>query len=195
MDLVVSRELDLTQPSPKTEEHSNAPPKSTAALAQAIPRIYGYFHPRIGGHRALAEDLTQDTMLAAVQSANTPTDPAELFPWLFSIARNKLIDHYRKKDRKRRNLGTQVDEDDLGVQPGLPDLDLESLPIREEVITTLSELNPRFQAAIVLRYFDGCDIATVAQAMFLSESAATSLLARARNAFRATWIARNGESR
>ena len=116
-------------------------------------------------------------------------------PWIFTIARNKLIDHYRKQDTERRNLGQQVDEDDLDIQPGLPDLNLESLPLREEVIATLGQINPRFQAAIVLRYFDGCDIATVAQAMFLSESAATSLLARARNAFRAAWIVRNGESR
>lgn len=195
MDLVATRDLDLTQPSSKTEEQSNAPPKSTAALSQALPRIYGYFHPRVGGNRALAEDLTQETMLAAVRSANTPTDIDQLMPWLFSIARNKLIDHYRLQDRERRNLGQRIDEEDLGVQPGLPDLDLEALPIRDEVITTLSQLNHRFQAAIVLRYFDGCDVATVAQAMFLSESATSSLLARARNAFRATWIARNGESR
>ena len=195
MELVASRDLDLTQPSSKTEEQSNAPPKSAAALSHALPRIYGYFHPRVGGNRALAEDLTQETMLAAVRSANTPSGIDQLMPWLFSIARNKLIDHYRKLDRERRNFGIQVDEDDLGVQPGLPDLDLESLPIRDEVITTLSELNHRYQMAIALRYFDGCDVSTVAQAMFLSESAAQSLLARARNAFRTTWIARNGESR
>lgn len=201
MDLVASRELNLRQSESNTKTKSKAPPSSparadaTSAMSQALPRIYGYFHPRVGGNRALTEDLTQETMLSAVRSANTPTDIDELMPWLFSIARNKLIDYYRKQDRERRNFGQRIEEDDLGVQPGLPDLDLESLPIRDEVIATLAELNPRFQAAIILRYFDGCDVSTVAQAMFLSESATQSLLARARNAFRATWIARNGESR
>ncbi len=194
MDVVASRDIDLS-PSSKTREQSNAPPQTTTALSQALPRIYGYFHPRVGGNRALAEDLTQDTLLSAVRSSRTPTEIDELMPWLFSIARNKLIDHYRKQDRERRNFGQRVDDEDLGVQPGLPDLDLESLPIRDEVISTLSELNPKYQMAIVLRYFDGCDVSTVAQAMFLSESATSSLLARARNAFRSTWIARNGESR
>lgn len=192
MDIAATRDLDLTQPTAKPKEHATA---SATVLTNAIPRLYGYFYPRVGGHRALAEDLTQDTLLAAVRSGNTPNDPDQVMPWIFTIARNKLIDHYRKQDTERRNLGQQVDEDDLGIQPGLPDIDLESLPLREEVIATLGQINPRFQAAIVLRYFDGCDIATVAQAMFLSESAATSLLARARNAFRAAWIVRNGESR
>ena len=195
MDVVASRNIDLSPPSSKTREQSNAPPQAATALSQALPRMYGYFHPRVGGNRALAEDLTQETMLAAVRSANTPTNIDELMPWLFSIARNKLIDHYRKQDREKRNLGQRIDEEDIGVQPGLPDLDLESLPIRDEVIATLSELNPKYQAAIVLRYFDGCDVSTVAQAMFLSESAAQSMLARARNAFRAIWTARNGDSR
>lgn len=192
MDIAANRDLDLSQPKAKPKEHAKP---STTALTNAIPRLYGYFYPRAGGHRALAEDLTQDTLLAAVRSGNTPNEPDQVMPWLFSIARNKLIDHYRKQDRELRNLGQQVDEDDLGIQPGLPDLDLESLPLREEVIATLGQINPRFQAAIVLRYFDGCDIATVAQTLFLSESATTSLLARARNAFRSTWIIRNGEAR
>lgn len=192
MDIVASREIDLSPPKAKPKEHEKS--STTTALAHAIPRLYGYFYPRSGGDRQTAEDLTQDTMLSAVRSSNAPQSPEELMPWLFAIARNKLIDHYRSQERKQRNFGREVDIDDDTIQPGLPDLDLESLPIREEVIATLSTLNERFRAAIVLRYFDGCDIATVGEALFLSQSATTSLLARARNAFRSSWIARNGDA-
>lgn len=167
----------------------------TAALAEAIPRMYGYFYPRVGGDRSLAEDLTQDTMLAAVRSGAAPKDAEDRIRWLFHIARNKLIDHYRRTGRERSALGMQVNADDPINQPGLPDLDLESLPVREEVIATLADLNPRYRAAIVLRYFDGSDVSTVAEALFLSTSATESLLARARNAFRSTWRQRNGDSR
>lgn len=179
----------------KNTTDSATPHPPTVALAETIPRLYGYFYPRVGGNRAQAEDLTQDTMLAAVRSGAAPHDAEDRIRWLLHIARNKLIDHYRRTGRERDSLGTRVDIDDPVDQPGLPDLDLESLPIREEVIATLAELNPRFRAVIVLRYFDGCDVATVAQALFLSESAATSLLARARNAFRSNWLQRNGDTR
>ncbi len=177
----------------KTDAAAHNPP--TAALADSIPRIYGYFYPRVGGNRAQAEDLTQDTMLAAVRSGAAPYDAEDRNRWLFHIARNKLIDHYRRAGRDRDMFGIRVDGDDPGEQPGLPDLDLESLPIREEVIATLAALNPRFRAAIVLRYFDGCDVATVAEALFISHTATESLLARARSAFRSTWLQRNGETR
>jgi len=191
MDIAASLDMDLTSHQQQEEASAQAPPR----FIHALPRLLGYFYPRVGGDRQTAEDLTQDTLLSAVRSGKMPGAADEYMPWLFAIARNKLIDHYRKQDRTRRNLGQQVPDEMLDDQPSIPDLDLESLPVRDEVITVLNQLNPRFQAVIVLRYFDGCDIATVAQALFLSESATQSLLARARNAFRSTWIARNGDVR
>ena len=193
MALAAPGTAGLSPAKTKTDATTHHPPP--AALADAIPRLYGYFYPRVGGNRAQAEDLTQDTMLAAVRSGAAPHDAEDRMRWLFHIARNKLIDHYRRTSRERDSLGSRVDIDDSGEQPGLPDLDLESLPIRDEVIATMAELNPRFRAVIVLRYFDGCDVATVAEALFLSQSATESLLARARNAFRSTWRQRNGDTR
>lgn len=183
----------LGPPDTTTEPAAHHPP--TVALADSIPRIYGYFYPRVGGNRALAEDLTQDTMLAAVRSGAAPHDAEDRIRWLFHIARNKLIDHYRKAALERSVLGMQVDADEPGNQPALPDLNLESLPVREDVIAVLGQLNARYRAAIVLRYFDGDDVASVAAALFLSPSATESLLARARNAFRSAWLQRNGDAR
>ena len=191
--------MEIALPGTKlvTDKTTAAEPTASAraqSLADAIPRMYGYFYPRVGNASA-AEDLTQETLLSAVRSGNTPTQPDDLIRWLFAIARNKLIDFYRKQDRERNAFGFRVPDDDIDAQPGLPDLDLESLPVREEVIATLASLNARHRAAIVLRYLDGCDIDAVAEALFLSRSAADSLLARARNAFRSAWIARNGDAR
>lgn len=193
MELAATGTAVLDPANERADSTVHHPPP--AALADAIPRIYGYFYPRVGGHRSLAEDLTQDTMLAAVRSGAAPKDAEDRIRWLFHIARNKLIDYYRRAGRERDSLGVRVDVDDPIDQPGLPDLDLESLPIREEVIATLAELSPRYRAAIVLKYLDGCDVATIAAVLFLSISATESLLARARNAFRSTWLQRNGDIR
>jgi len=182
-----------------TVPRDNAPPareRDTVAawFDDALPRIFGYFISRVGGRVAIAEDLTQETMLAAVTTANEP-DPDAIMPWLYGIARHKLMDHYRKQERERRHFGQPVSDDDevFDAATALPDLDLESFPVRDAVIQTLDLLNPRHRAALVLRYLDGCDVATTAEMLDTSIQATESLLARARNAFRHHYLTRNGD--
>jgi RNA polymerase sigma-70 factor (ECF subfamily) len=117
-------------------------------------------------------------------------------PWLYGIARHKLMDHYRKQERDRRHFGQPIPDDDDVFEnaTALPDLDLESLPVRDAVITALDLLPPRQRAALVIRYLDGCDIATTASIIGSSIPATDSLLARARAAFRHHYLARNGEA-
>lgn len=45
----------------------------------------------------LAQDLVQDTFLAAAEKINTFKGESSPKTWLFSILNNKIIDHYRKK--------------------------------------------------------------------------------------------------
>lgn len=181
------------------EERSHVSRGATVGIAAwfdgALPRIFGYFVTRVGGRVAVAEDLTQETMLAAVKSASTPDDPGSIMPWLYGIARHKLMDQYRREDRERRHFGGPIDQDDgdIAESAALPDLDLESLPVRDAVIATLDALAPRQRAALVLRYFDGCDVPTTAESLNVSVHAAESLLARARTSFRRHYQARNGD--
>jgi RNA polymerase sigma-70 factor (TIGR02943 family) len=46
---------------------------------------------------SIAEDLVQDTFLAAVQSKERYEGKSSEKTWLFSILKHKIIDHYRKK--------------------------------------------------------------------------------------------------
>lgn len=47
----------------------------------------------------LARELVQETLIKAYESRNTLSDLNKLKPWLFAIARNKLVDHYRNAGR------------------------------------------------------------------------------------------------
>lgn len=47
--------------------------------------------------RSIAEDLVQDTFVAAVQSKNQYKGNASEKTWLFSILKHKIVDHYRKE--------------------------------------------------------------------------------------------------
>src|SRR3712207_400102 len=67
--------------------------------AAALTRVYGYFYHRLGAEPALAEDLTQDTFLAAVAELKRGTMVVAPIPWILGIARHKLLDHLRRQRR------------------------------------------------------------------------------------------------
>src|SRR3954464_13920735 len=74
-----------------------------ALFDRALPEAYHYLLHRCG-RRSLAEDLTSDTLLAAVQAVRrgAVTEPSPA--WLVGIARHKLIDHWRSTEREARRL-------------------------------------------------------------------------------------------
>jgi RNA polymerase sigma-70 factor (ECF subfamily) len=168
----------------------------TTWFDDALPRLFGYFIVRVGGRVDVAEDLTQETILAAVQPGASPRDDTPLMAWLYGIARHKLVDHYRREERERRQFSVAVDSDliDIGPSPPLGVLDLDSIHTRDDIVATLDRLPPRQRSALVLRHFDDCDVPTTAAFLDVSVHAAESLLARGRVAFRRTYREITGES-
>jgi RNA polymerase sigma-70 factor (ECF subfamily) len=176
----------------------DAPSGGSAVAAwfdDALPRIFGYFLPRVGGDIHVAEDLTQETMLAAVRTRGDGSAVGAVMPWLFGIARHKLIDHYREAAKHRQHRTGNGDElDDLPEDDRtLPALDLHSIHVRDTIIATLLHLPPRQRLAIVLRYFDDQPVTMVAGALDLTLAATESLLARSRRSFRTHYLANTGD--
>jgi RNA polymerase sigma-70 factor (ECF subfamily) len=172
-----------------------APSDIASWFDEALPRLYGYFLPRVGNRVAIAEDLTQETLLAAIGSRSGPIDRSTVMPWLFGIARHKLMDHYRAEDRERRQFGLGIDPEliAIGPSPPLGHLDLDSIHVRDDIVATLDKLPPRQRSALVIRYFDGCDVPATAALLHTSVHATESLLARGRIAFRRIYRGITGE--
>jgi RNA polymerase sigma-70 factor (ECF subfamily) len=152
------------------------PEHGVALLAlydSALPEVYGYLVSRCGD-RALAEDLTSETFLAA---AAAPAGAPRTVGWLIGVARHKLADHWRWKARQERLLdsvaGAVHDEDPWDAQ-------LDVLRAR----AVLDKLSTPHRAALTLRYLDGCSVAETAQLLDRTVHATEALLVRARRAFR-----------
>src|SRR5213075_2489131 len=69
----------------------------------ALPQVYGYLLPRCGS-AALAEDLTSETFLAAVDASRRGGRTEVSTAWLVGVARHKLVDHWRRLTREQRGL-------------------------------------------------------------------------------------------
>lgn len=62
-----------------------------------VDALYGYASRKCGGERELAEDVTQEVWLRAVREWPRTGVPENPMAWLTTVARNLIINHYRKK--------------------------------------------------------------------------------------------------
>ena len=145
---------------------------------EALPQIYGYLLHRCGGVAAIAEDLTQETFLAAVRELRRGRPVEAALPWVYGIARHKLIDHYRREERAERLLAAEV------AGAPAPSRDVFADGGDDRLSAALESLPVAQRAALVLRHADGCSIPEVADALGRSVEAIESLLVRARIGFR-----------
>ena len=72
-------------------------------------RVYGYVR-RLVGEDSLAEDVTQDVFLHLQRSFRSYDPARELSPWVFTIATNKVRDHWRSR-RHRDALAERTLDD------------------------------------------------------------------------------------
>jgi RNA polymerase sigma-70 factor (ECF subfamily) len=145
---------------------------------RALPQVYGYLRVRVG-NEAVAEDLTAETFLAAVQAIQREVVVNLTVAWLIGIARHKLVDHWRRQTREERGLQL------LPEAAGEPDIAdrFERTRARE----VLDKLGAHHRAALTLRYIDGLSVPEVAEHLTRTVHATEALLVRARNAFRVAY--------
>jgi len=166
--------------------NANAPaaergPGLLALYDRGLPHVYGYLAARVRD-RALAEDLTAETFLAAVRAVKDDKVADLTIPWLVTVARNKLVDHWRRAAREQRTLQLAEDPEAMFV-----DDDLDARFDRRYTREVLAALTPHHRAALTLRYLDGLPVAEVAQHLDRTVHATEALLVRARRAFRARY--------
>lgn len=144
---------------------------------EALPLVYGYLLSRCGAV-AVAEDLTAETFLAAVDAVRRPQPAALSTAWLIGVARHKLVDHWRRRARDERDLQAVAGWTGESTDPWPEALD--AVLVR----SVLDRLGAHHRAALTLRYLDGLPVPEVAALLERTLHATEALLVRARTAFR-----------
>lgn len=160
-------------------------------------RLASFASRRCALDAAALEDVVQQTMIKAIKNLNGFRGESTLFTWLCQICRNLLADVRRKAARQPilESLDGMVASQRSTMPVQLIDyrdpLDTCSADAMQSVIRrAVNDLPARYGRILELKYGDELSIAEIASAMGLSESAAQSLLARARRAFGEIWLAR-----
>jgi len=135
-------------------------------------RVYRYMLLRVR-NQADAEDLTQQVFLKALEHIGSYRYRGMPFgAWLFRIAHNQLVDHWKKKshERSRSVPLDQVDEGRI-VSDDDPALLIEQRADMETVAAACQMLSDGQREVISLRFAGGLSVAETAKAMGKSEGA------------------------
>ncbi|MDR7274277.1 sigma-70 family RNA polymerase sigma factor [Catenuloplanes atrovinosus] len=142
------------------------------------PAVYRYLTGLTLGDRATAEDLLQETLLRAWRHrAVLSRDPSGVRAWLFTVARNLVID----AGRARRTRPAEVSPPDLTQVPASGDA-MERVLTAGVVREALRRLSPRHRTVLVELYFTENQAADIASRLGVPEGTVKS---RAHYALRA----------
>jgi RNA polymerase sigma-70 factor (ECF subfamily) len=143
-----------------------------------LARVYLFCLSQVR-NAADAEDLAADAFASAFAAYQRSRPPADrVLPWLLAIARNAVIDHYRRAGR-RATLHAVLDRHAEREAPP----DVESAVLRNDdlraVLVTMRTLRQRDRQLVGLRVAADLSYAEIGAVVGLSEHAATVATRRA----------------
>ena len=140
-------------------------------------RIYSYLHVSVG-NRHDAEDLTTQTFLKMLESIGRfRWQSAPFSAWLFRIAHNLAMDHFRA----RRRWQPEEEVPEPPPHEAEPSAELEAMRTigRESMLKLIENLSPEQQQVLTLKFVFNFPNADVAKILDKTEGAIKSLQHRA----------------
>ncbi len=138
---------------------------------ETIRPLFAYVSRRVGGNVSLAEDLVQETWMRALDDWARKGIPREPLAWLHRVARNIIVDHFRRD--RMRPIAMEVF--DIGSEL------FSSSPDAAAVVGwAMARLRRSHSEVLEAFYFEGKTVHEIAADQSLSERAVEGRLRRAR---------------
>lgn len=152
--------------------------------SSAFGSLYDHYHPAIYRFIAIkvssreeAEDITHQVFLSAWQKVRTYKHRGYPFSsWLYQIARNQVIDHYRSR---KNDVSLDKIDPESSLIPAVAHVDLGVKLQLETVHRAIRELKPDHQDVIIMRFVEDMPLKETAAAMKKSEGAVKLIQHRA----------------
>jgi RNA polymerase sigma-70 factor (ECF subfamily) len=151
--------------------------------------VHRYTTSRLG--RNDGEEVTADVFHAAALAFADGRGHQVTGAWLMTVARNKVIDRWRREER-RRSRAHLIWTSERDAVDAFPD-HWSSAATRRSVLDALDRLPRRYRTLLIAHYVDEMSVAEIVATVGGSVRSVESALARARRAFRATYR-RDGEA-
>lgn len=153
-------------------------------------RIYNVCY-RFAGAAEDAEDLTQEVFIRMYRTLKSyDASKGALITWVTTIARNLLVDHFRRSKQERLTDSLEAapagDQDALTLSEQLPDLGpspdagLQTQETQRVVHQALQRLSPELREAVILRDLQDMDYREIAAVLRVPEGTVKSRINRGR---------------
>jgi RNA polymerase sigma factor (sigma-70 family) len=149
--------------------------RGSELFARHVASVMRFFRNKVGG---AAEELTQQTFLALIESIDRFREESSFRGYLFGVARNQLLMHLRRSgaDRERFDPSTWSVVD-AGAAP-------DRIAARHEehtlLLAALARIPVDMQIVFELHYWEGLTVAEIADAIGAAEGTIKARLARGR---------------
>lgn len=130
--------------------------------------LYGFFY-RMCKDCEVSEDLVQLVFERMLKYRDTYTGNGNFTTWMFSIARNAHIDHYRKQ--KRTGITTEIDDEKL-EQHETEEVLVSNKQEKKDILEqALDELDEEKREIIILSRYEGLKYKEIAELLDTTEGA------------------------
>lgn len=128
-------------------------------------KVYGYVYLRVKSH-AEAEDITADVFAKIVEKIDTFDSEKASYPtWIFTITKNMVISHYRKRHESEDIEELQIADDSASP------LDTAILSERSGIVAeALKQLSERDRDIIIARYYYDHSFKQIGEMMNMTEA-------------------------
>ncbi len=161
-----------------------------------VPRLRAYVLQRTGLGPEIADEVAEETIVAALRSAQRFRGESTVYTWLCAIARRKVVDQYRRERRQPLSLDS-LTADGLALidEKPLPDEAAQRGEMAEMVHRAIWSLPPEQREAVLGKYLEDRTVADIAADLGKTQKAVESLLSRGRATLRKRLIAWGVEGR
>jgi RNA polymerase sigma-70 factor (ECF subfamily) len=120
---------------------------------------------RIGRSPSDAEDLVQETLIALHTRRHTYYQSQPLTPWVYAIARYRLVDYLRRTKVAKMDVPIEEAEGVFAVD------DVSAVDSGLDLTKLLAQLTPKMRQAIQFVKLDGLSVSEAAKRAGMSQSA------------------------
>jgi RNA polymerase sigma-70 factor (ECF subfamily) len=163
----------------------------TSFFDDYFPRVYRFALPRLNSDADAAADVVQATLVKAMRKLADFRGDASLFTWVCQICRHEVVNYLRQEGRHASVVRIDDSPDLRAAVDAIAGPEIEEpanrysqAEVRHLVRTILDRLPPRYGNALAMKYVEGLSVDEIGVKLGIGTTAAQSLLARARVAFR-----------